>query len=185
MVTVTNNGSGVNVPVTVPAATTVNGAAFGQAYGGELSDWVNLGTGATETLTENVAPAITSAASASSIVGAPFSFTVATTGAPAPALTETGALPAGITFTDNGNGTATIAGTAAAGSGGSFPIQITAANSVGGVTQSFTLDQQRGSEHHQREHGHLQHRGGGHVHRHHHRVPGGGPHRDPGRCPAG
>ena len=139
VVTVTNNGSGVNVPVTVPAATTVNGAAFGQAYGGELSDWVNLGTGATETLTESVAPAITSAASASSIVGAPFSFTVATTGAPAPALTETGALPAGITFTDNGNGTATIAGTAAAGSGGSFPIQITAANSVGGVTQSFTL----------------------------------------------
>ena len=139
VVTVTNNGSGVNVPVTVPAGTTVNGAAFGQAYGGSLSDWVNLGTGATETLTENVAPAITSAASASSIVGAPFSFTVTTTGAPAPALTETGALPAGITFTDNGNGTATIAGTAQSGSGGSFPIQITAASSAGSVTQSFTL----------------------------------------------
>ena len=139
VVTVTNTGSGVNVPVTVPAGTTVNGAAFGQAYGGNLSDWVNLGTGATETLTENVAPTITSAASASSIVGAPFSFTVTTTGAPAAALSETGALPSGITFTDNGNGTATIAGTAAAGSGGSYPIQITAANSVGGVTQSFTL----------------------------------------------
>jgi hypothetical protein len=139
VVTVKNNGAGVNVPVTVPAGTTVNGAAFGQAYGGNLSDWVNLGTGATETLTENVLPAITSAASASSIVGAPFSFTVTTTGAPAAALSETGALPSGITFTDNGNGTATIAGTAAAGSGGSYPIQITAANSVGGVTQSFTL----------------------------------------------
>ena len=139
VVTVKNNGSGVNVPVTVPPGTTVNGAAFGQAYGGSLSDWVNLGTGATETLTENVAPAITSAASASSIVGAPFSFTVTTTGAPAPALTETGALPAGITFTDNGNGTATIAGTAQSGSGGSFPIQITAASSAGSVTQSFTL----------------------------------------------
>ena len=83
-VTVTNNGAGVNVPVTVPPGTTVNGAAFGQAYGGDLSDWVNLGTGATETLTENVAPAITSAASATSIVGAPFSFTVTTTGAPDP-----------------------------------------------------------------------------------------------------
>ena len=140
VVTVKNNGSGVNVPVTVPAGTTVNSAAFGQAYGGNLSDWVNLGTGATVTLTENVAPAITSAASASSIVGAPFSFTVTTTGAPSPKLTETGALPSGITFTDNGNGTATIAGTAQSGSGGSFPIQITAANGVGSnATQSFTL----------------------------------------------
>ena len=55
-VTVTNNGSAVNVPITVPAGTTVNGAAFGTAYGGQLSDWVNLGTGATETLTETVLP---------------------------------------------------------------------------------------------------------------------------------
>jgi hypothetical protein len=139
VVSVTNNGSGVNVPVTVPAGTTVNGSAFGQAYGGELSDWVNLGTGATTTLTEHVAPVINSAASASSIAGAPFSFTVTTTGAPAPALTETGALPAGITFTDNGDGTATIAGTATAGSGGSYPVQINAANSVGTVSQTFTL----------------------------------------------
>ena len=54
-----------------------------------------------------------------------------TTGAPTPALTETGALPAGITFTDNGNGTATIAGTATSGTGGSYPITITATNAVG------------------------------------------------------
>jgi Putative Ig domain len=138
-VTVTNNGSAVNVPVTVPAGTTVNGAAFGQAYGGELSDWVPLGTNATETLNENVAPTITSASSATAIVGTAFSFTVTTTGAPAAALTESGALPTGITFTDNGNGTATIAGTAATGTGGSYPITITAANGVGGTTQGFTL----------------------------------------------
>ena len=55
-VTVTNSGSAVNVPITVPAGTTVSGAAFGTAYGGQLSDWVNLGTGATETLTETVVP---------------------------------------------------------------------------------------------------------------------------------
>ena len=30
-------------------------------------------------------------------------------------LTKTGALPAGVTFTDNGDGTATLAGTPAAG----------------------------------------------------------------------
>ncbi|HEY6786529.1 MAG TPA: putative Ig domain-containing protein, partial [Trebonia sp.] len=138
-VTVTNSGPAVAIPVTVPPATTVNGAAFGQAYGGDLSDWVNLAAGATQTLTEHVAPVITSAASASSIVGSASSFTVTTTGAPAAALTESGALPSGITFTDNGNGTATIAGTAAAGSGGSYPITITATNATGTATQSFTL----------------------------------------------
>ncbi len=78
-------------------------------------------------------------AAATSIVGAPFSTTVVTTGAPVPALTETGALPAGITFTDNGNGTATIAGTAAAGTGGSYPLTITATSSAGTATQAFTL----------------------------------------------
>ena len=139
VVTVTNAGAEVKIPVTVPAGTTVNGAAFGTAYGGQLSDWVDLGTGATETLTENVAPAITSGATATSIVGAPFSFTVDTTGAPAAAITESGALPAGFTFTDNGNGTATIAGTAQSGTGGSYPITITATNSVGSTTQNFTL----------------------------------------------
>ena len=36
-------------------------------------------------------------------------------------LTETGALPAGLRFTDNGDGTATLAGTHAAGTGGSLP----------------------------------------------------------------
>ncbi|HWC81134.1 MAG TPA: putative Ig domain-containing protein [Pseudonocardiaceae bacterium] len=140
VVTVTNSGTGsASVPVTVPAGTTVNGSAFGQAYGGTLSDWTTLGGSATQTLTEVVAPAITSAASANSIVGAAFSDTISTTGAPTPALTETGALPSGVTFTDNGNGTATLAGTPAAGSGGSYPITLTATSSSGIATQSFTL----------------------------------------------
>ncbi len=46
-------------------------------------------------------------------------------------LTETGALPSGITFTDNGDGTATIAGTAASGTGGSYPLTITPPNGAG------------------------------------------------------
>jgi Putative Ig domain len=137
-VTVANSGAALNVPVTVPAGTTVNGAAFGQAYGGTLSDWVNVGT-VPLTLVENVGPTITSAASATSIVGAPFTFTVTTTGAPTPTLSETGALPAGLTFTDNGNGTATIAGTSTD-VGANYPITITATNGVGNpATQTFTL----------------------------------------------
>ena len=45
-----------------------------------------------------------------------------------------------MTFTDNGNGTATLAGTPAAGTGGTYPLTITATNGVlPDATQSFTL----------------------------------------------
>jgi hypothetical protein len=140
VVTIANTGTGsVNVPVTVPPGTAVSGTATLQSYGGELSNWVSVAGGASETLTENVGAAISSPASATSVVGAAFTFTVITTGSPAPALTETGALPTGLTFTDNGNGTATIAGTPATGTGGSYPVTITATNASGTTTQSFTL----------------------------------------------
>ena len=91
----------------------------------------------TFTLTVNQAPAITSRASTTFTAGDPGTFTVTTRGFPAPALTETGPLPAGVTFTDNGNGTATISGTPAP--GGSYPILITAASIAGTVSQSLTL----------------------------------------------
>ncbi len=140
VVTVTNTGAGaVGVPVTVPEGTTVANTAFGSPYGGQLSGWTSVAGTGTTTLTEHVSPTITSANSAASIVGAPFSDTVTTTGAPAAALTETGAMPTGLTFVDNGNGTATISGTPAAGTGGSYPITITAKNANGTATQVFTL----------------------------------------------
>jgi hypothetical protein len=140
VVTITNSGSTpVSVPFTAPSATTNGTTTFGQAYGGQLSAWTSLPAGQTLTLTEHTGPAITSANSASSIVGAPFTTTVTTTGTPAAAITEAGALPSGITLVDNGNGTATLSGTAAAGTGGSYPITITATNSAGTTTQAFTL----------------------------------------------
>ena len=86
------------------------------------------------------APTITSAATTTFVVGTPGMFTVTATGAPAPALSETGALPGGVTFVDNGNGTATLSGTAAAGSQGTYPLTITASNGVNpAATQNFTL----------------------------------------------
>jgi len=93
------------------------------------------------TLTVNQAPAITSATSTTFTVGAAGSFTVMTTGNPIPSpLTETGALPSGVTFVDNGNGTATLAGTPAAGTANTYAVTINATNSVGSATpQSFTL----------------------------------------------
>ena len=140
VVTVANTGSAVGIPVTVPTGTTVNGAAFGTSYGGTLSSWETLGTGASETLAlAPVAPAFTSSTTATSIVGAPFTTTIHTTGTPTAAVAEAGALPTGLTFTNNGDGTATIAGTPAAGTGGSYPITLTATSSAGSTTQTFTL----------------------------------------------
>lgn len=59
----------------------------------------------------NSAPSITSLASGSVVAGVPFSFTITTTGVPAPAITVT-RLPKGLYLFQNGNGTATITGTA-------------------------------------------------------------------------
>jgi Putative Ig domain len=85
-------------------------------------------------------PAITSAASASFDTTVTGTFTVQSTGSPTAALTESGALPSGLKFTDNSNGTATIKGAPASGTAGTYVITITAANGVSpAATQRFTL----------------------------------------------
>jgi hypothetical protein len=56
-----------------------------------------------------------------------------------PSVTETGALPSGVTFVNNGNGTATLSGTPASGSGGTYSLTFTASNGVGSANQTFTL----------------------------------------------
>ena len=73
--------------------------------------------------------------------GAAGSFTVTTSGYPYPTIVETGALPSGVTFTDNGDGTATIAGTPEVGTGGIYNFTITAANGLlPDATQNFSLE---------------------------------------------
>jgi hypothetical protein len=91
------------------------------------------------TLTVTRAPAIRKIRTTRVRVGAALSLTVRTTGYPAPALAESGPLPGGLTFTDTGNGTAVIAGTAAAGSAGRYPVTITATNNAGTATRRFTI----------------------------------------------
>jgi hypothetical protein len=92
------------------------------------------------TLTVDAAPVITSAASTAFVAGASSSFSVTSTGTPTAALSESGSLPSGVTFTDNGDGTGTLSGTPAAGTGGNYPITITASNGVSpDASQSFTL----------------------------------------------
>jgi hypothetical protein len=94
-------------------------------------------TAQTFTLTVSQVPKITSAATATATVGTALSFTVKTSGYPAPAITESGALPGGVTFTNNGNGTATITGTPTA--SGTFALALTAKNSLGTATQTLTI----------------------------------------------
>src|SRR5580704_770457 len=132
----TDNGDGTAAIAGTPSP------GSGGTYAISISANNGVGTPATQpfTLTNDDTGVFTSASTAQAAVGSPFSFTVTTTGFPTPALTETGSLPTGITFTDNGNGTATIAGTATPNSGGTYAISITANDGVGTpVTQPFSL----------------------------------------------
>ncbi len=89
----------------------------------------------------NPPPAITSVDNATFVVGTFGTFTVRTS-PPVPSATVsfTGTLPQGISFVPNGDGTATVGGTAAAASEGSYPINITASNgTLPNAMQTFTI----------------------------------------------
>jgi hypothetical protein len=81
----------------------------------------------------------TSSSSATAVAGKASSITVTASGVPAPAIAVDGSLPAGVTFTANSNGTATLAGTPGATAGGVYPLTFTATNSTGATIQSFIL----------------------------------------------
>lgn len=69
--------------------------------------------------------------------GVPYSFTFTVTGNPAPTLSLSGTLPAGMTFNP---ATGVLSGTPLASAGGRYPITITASNGVGpNAVYSFTL----------------------------------------------
>ena len=92
------------------------------------------------TLTVQQPAAITSANAVTFVAQTAGSFTVTATGSPTPVLTQTGALPSGVTFVDHGDGTATLGGTPAAGTAGTYPLTLTATNGVGApFNQPFTL----------------------------------------------
>ena len=117
----------VSVTVTSIGGTSVSGPASTYAY--LATDPCGAGC------------AFTSPASASAGFGVPLSFTVSATGGVTPTFTEKGRLPRGVTFTDNGDGTATISGTPVAGRRSiahTYKDKITATFSLNGVTTSIT-----------------------------------------------
>ncbi len=133
-VSFTNNGNGTATFSGTPTT------AAGGSYPVTLTAKNTAGTTTQSfVLTVAAAPTITTAASATATAGLAFNFTVAATGAPTPAMTESGALPEGLTWVDNGNGTATLAGVPGAGQGGVYTLTLAATNSLGAPSQTFTL----------------------------------------------
>lgn len=111
-------------------------AAFVAVDGG----WIHFRLDVTDMQTQS--PAITSANTTTFVIGAAGSFMVTASGVPTPALTMncTPSLPAGVTFTDNGNGTGTLAGTPLAGSTGNYACTVGADNAIPpAASQNFSF----------------------------------------------
>lgn len=122
------NQSATSLTVTVPTGT------------GSVPVVVSNPTGSAAAQTFSyAAPTFTSASSATAEVGTSFSFSVTTSATGTPTITSAGTLPSGITFKDNGDGTATYSGTAVAGSGGTYHLTLSATNTAGSAVQNFTL----------------------------------------------
>jgi large repetitive protein len=82
----------------------------------------------------------TSADNVTFIDGQANTFQVVVTGKPTPALTVDGALPAGVTFQDNGNGTGTLSGTPGPNTSGTYALVFHAdKNKPHSSSQNFTL----------------------------------------------
>jgi hypothetical protein len=91
------------------------------------------------TLTVTKSPAVDKIPPTTATIGTPLNLTITAPGYPTPALTESRPLPTGLTFTDNRNGTATLSGTPAIGSRGTYPITVTATNAPGTASTTFKL----------------------------------------------
>ncbi len=129
-----SNPSGVAVPFTAPAGTTVIGSVL-QPYGGEVSGWL-----APASTTGSLPGAVTLTVTGSTafVVGTPGTVNIAATGIPAPTVSLDGALPTGVSFSAT-PGAGTITGIPAAGTGGSYPLTITATNGTAIQTQNIVL----------------------------------------------
>ncbi len=134
-VTFIDNGDGTATLSGNPPASAVGPYSFTVTSASALTSVTQ-----TFTLTVQSAPTITSADNTAFTVQQPANFSVTTSGYPAPSLSRTGALPGGVTFTDNNNGTATLGGIPNPGSDGTYPLTFTATstNLVTHATQTAT-----------------------------------------------
>jgi Immunoglobulin domain len=131
--TITTNGTSASY--TTPAVTTSDS---GLDYFVIVSNSLGSVESTEVTLTVDSAPRILNSGTTEFLVDESSDFIFSSTGTPLATWTETGALPSGVTFVSNGDGTATLAGTPTA--TGTFPLTVTAANGVSpNATQNFSL----------------------------------------------
>jgi hypothetical protein len=84
-------------------------------------------------------PGVTNGSPPPATVGRHYRFAFRTYGYPAPSLRESGKLPAGLAFTRNRDGHATLSGVPAPGSGGAHHMSMTVSNPLGKVTVHYVL----------------------------------------------
>ena len=121
-------------------ATVGSGAGAGGPAGAGMADGTGGASGQiTFTYTLGVPPTISTTQTSASFTGSQAgTFSFAAKGTPTPNWSESGALPAGVTFTDDGDGDATLAGTAT--QQGTYAITVTAANGESpAASESFVL----------------------------------------------
>ncbi len=108
------------------------------ASGGEVA--ATSVTSGTEIYLAGLPPTITSAPTATFAVGSYGSFAVTTTGAPAPSVSVTGSLPAGLALVASTGGNATLSGVPSAASVGTYTVTLLASDSVGSpASQQLTV----------------------------------------------
>lgn len=132
--------AGVTLDATSGVLSGTPGAGTGGTHTVTISASNGVGVADTQsfTLTVNEASSISGAASATFSVGSAGTYSVTSSGFPAPTLSLTGTLPSGLSF-DAGAGT--ISGTPASGTAGSYPVTISANNGVGSAASvSLTID---------------------------------------------
>ena len=122
-ITVTNT-TGVSVPLTAPAGTTVIGTTL-EPYGGEVSAWLAPGS-----TTGTLPPTVVDVGSPVFIVGQSGTVTISGSGLPTPTVSVAGTLPTGLTSSATA-GAVTIAGIPAVGTAGSYPLTITTISASG------------------------------------------------------
>jgi outer membrane protein assembly factor BamB len=121
-------------------STTLQAPSGGSAAVADGYVYQSVGNGALDAFTlGSQKPSFSSANATMMYAGNTGSFTVMAAGEPAPSISESGALPSGLSFSNSGAGTAKLSGTAANGTQGTYPITFTATNGSGTVVQSFTL----------------------------------------------
>ena len=91
-------------------------------------------------LRPGISPTVTSGAAATFTAGRAGTFTITSSGTPTATVAFKGKLPAGVSFKPGSSGTAVLAGTPAARSGGQYKLTVTAVNGVfPAASQAFTL----------------------------------------------